>query len=85
MSAPEATVPPMDPNVKAYGFNHTVCEVCWFRRAPGRFPVHLVRERGDNRLDRCCLCGSTKMTRIWTRLNPTLETLQCDPGEHGGV
>lgn len=72
----------MDPTVSAYGFNHTICEVCWFEREPGRFPVQLVRERGDNRVDQCCLCGSFKLTRIWVRLDPSLGALGCGPGAH---
>jgi len=72
----------MDTTVKSYGFNHTVCEVCWFARNPARFPIMLVRLQGDNRLDRCCLCGSTKLTRIWTRLDPDAEPLRCDPATH---
>lgn len=72
----------MDATMKSYGFNHTVCEVCWFARNPTRYPVTLVRVQGDNRLDHCCLCGSTKLTRIWVRLDPATEPLRCAAGAH---
>lgn len=72
----------MDPTIRRYGFNHTICENCWFRRSPGRFPVQLVRQPGDNRVDTCCLCGSYKVTQIWVRIAPDADELVCEPGIH---
>lgn len=68
--------------VKTYGFNHTICEVCWFAREPTRFPLQVARKVGDNITDRCCLCDSMKVTRIWVRLDPAAEPLRCAAGEH---
>lgn len=68
--------------VRTYGFNHTICEVCWFAREPARFPVTVVRPPGDNKMDYCCVCGSAKITRIWVRMDPQVETFVCEPYWH---
>lgn len=70
------------PAAGRYDFNHTICENCWFERSPGRFPIQLVRDRGDNRVDQCCTCGTFKVTRIWVRIDPKVETVLCGPGFH---
>lgn len=64
------------------GFTHTLCEVCWFGHNPGRFPVQIVRAAGDTEVDRCCLCDSVKVTRIWARFDPNATGLICRPGAH---
>lgn len=69
--------------MKSYGFNHTVCEVCWFSLHPGHFPAQITRQQGDNRVDQCCLCGSYKITRIWVRLDPRETSLGCAEDAHG--
>lgn len=74
----------MDATLASYGFNHTVCEGCWFSISPGRFPIQLVRKQGDNLVDQCCLCGTFKVTRIWVRLDPRETELRCTEGAHSG-
>lgn len=60
---------------------HTLCEACWFKRQPNRFPTSLIREPGDLVVDLCCLCGTTKITRIFVRIDPASDELFCG-GRH---
>jgi hypothetical protein len=65
-------------------WNHTICEYCWFKdpATRDRFPTQLRREEGDLEVDRCCFCGSLKITRIYVRESPGSVRLRC-AGTHG--
>lgn len=56
--------------MKAKTWTHTICEVCWFKKNPDRFPNQLKRFDGDFSIDHCCYCGSVKLTQIYTREDP---------------
>lgn len=62
-------------------FTHNICEVCWFAREPDRFPVQVKRDEGDFDVDRCCFCGTVKVSRIYVRHDPTDPALKCG-GQH---
>lgn len=62
-------------------WTHTLCEVCWFKREPHRFPTQVRREADDLVVDYCCFCDSAKVTRIYVRHNPEDAALVC-AGKH---
>lgn len=73
--------------MKTHGFNHTICEVCWFARCraagqPPRLPIQLARDARDIAIDFCCLCYSMKVTRIWVWIDPETEVLLCEAEAH---
>lgn len=58
-------------------WTHNICEICWFKREPERFPVQVKREPDDLVVDQCCFCGSIKVTRIYVRQDPKSDALLC--------
>jgi hypothetical protein len=61
------------------GWNHAICEMCWYNRAadrgePGREAVRLKEDH--NR--KCCYCGNDTTYGAFVREDPKSENLLCN-------
>jgi len=53
---------------RSEGYNHPICDQCWFAINPRRSPVRLIES--ERKRERCCWCGNPTRDGIYRREDP---------------